>query len=256
MTEISNPAITPSVPAKKKPWDEPIRSVIYAVLLALFFRSILFEPFHIPSSSMKDTLLIGDYIFVSKYSYGYGRYSFPLGIVPFKGRFFDSTPQRGDVVVFRKPNQPSIDFIKRLVGLPGDRIQVKNGVLYINDEEIPRRAIEDYKDTEEGAVTTMRRFIETMPNKKSYHVLDMTQFGTVDNTDVYTVPERHYFMMGDNRDNSTDSRYLDEVGFVPEENLIGRAEIIFFSMKDDTHFWEVWNWPWAFRGERTFMRID
>ncbi|MFO1242024.1 MAG: signal peptidase I [Rickettsiales bacterium] len=241
---------------KKKSWDEPLKSIIYAVLLALVFRSLLFEPFHIPSSSMKDTLLIGDYIFVSKYSYGYGRYSFPLGLVPFKGRIFGSTPERGDVVVFRKPNQPSIDFIKRLIGLPGDTIQVKQGVLFVNGKEVPRRAISDYKNEEAGAVTSMRRYVETLPNGKSYHVLDMTQFGAVDNTGVYTVPDHHYFMMGDNRDNSTDSRYLDEVGFVPEENLVGRATIIFFSLKDDVHFWEFWKWPTAFRTHRLLRSID
>jgi signal peptidase I len=215
----------------KNLWESS-KTVIIAVLLAMVFRSLCYEPFHIPSGSMKGTLEIGDYIFVSKPSYGYSRYSFPFGIKFFEGRILsDARPQRGDVVVFRKPNQTSIDFIKRVVGLPGDRIQVRDGVLYINDEAVPRRRVEDYQEYDAYTRTHIRipRYEETLPNGVTYMTLDQVPNGMVDNTPVYNVPEGYYFMMGDNRDNSTDSRYIHEVGFVPEVNLVGKAVLIAFS---------------------------
>ncbi len=211
---------------------ETIKTIAAAVILAVFFRSFLYEPFHIPSSSMKGNLLIGDYIFVSKMAYGYSRYSFPFGLDLFDGRIlFDDRPKRGDVVVFRKPNQPNIDFIKRVIGLPGDMIQVKDGILFINGKEVPRKRVEDFTeyDPETRTMIAIPQYEETLPNGKKYLVLDEEKFGKVDNTPIYKVPAHHYFMMGDNRDNSTDSRYIYEVGFVPEENLVGRAEIIAFS---------------------------
>lgn len=214
---------------------ETAKTVVFAVLLALIFRSFLFEPFHIPSGSMKGNLLVGDYLFVSKPTYGYSRYSFPLGFPLFEGRKFVRTrPERGDVVVFRKPSDPGVDFIKRLIGLPGDTIQVKEGIVYLNGIPLPRQQVEDFTefDPETQTQVTIPQYLETLPNGRSYKVLDQTRFGLVDNTGVYTVPLRHYFMMGDNRDNSTDSRYLHEVGYVPEENLVGKAELIAFSMGD------------------------
>lgn len=223
-----------------------IKSLLIALVLAMLFRTFLYEPFHIPSGSMKPTLLVGDYIFVSKFSYGYSSNSLSTyfkGIsIPFphfRGRVWKDEPQRGDVVVFRLPSDEKTNYIKRLVGFPGDKIQVKEGLLYINGQEVPRHRIEDFIDPEKPApLNLIPQYIETMPNGVSYRVLDELKNGETDNTGVYTVPERHYFFMGDNRDNSQDSRVMDAVGFVPEENLVGRAEIKFFS--NDTPLWKIW----------------
>jgi signal peptidase I len=211
---------------------ETTRTVTVAILLAVLFRSFAFEPFHIPSGSMKSNLLIGDYLFVSKYSYGYSRFSFPFGFKLFDGRILsDTRPQRGDVVVFRKPSDLSVDYIKRVVGLPGDTIQVRHSVLYINGQEIPRERLGDYMEFDEQANNWRRfsRYKETLPDGRSYTVLDDVPDGAADNTREFEVPAGHYFMMGDNRDHSADSRYLGEVGYVPEENLVGKAQLILFS---------------------------
>ncbi len=215
----------------KSEFAETIRTVIMAVLLAFVFRSFAYELFHIPSGSMKANLLIGDYLFVSKYSYGYSRYSFPGGLSIFEGRMGGAAPKRGDVIVFRKPSDPGVDYIKRLIGLPGDRIQMKHGVLYINETAIPKKRIEDFKEYDEASRTylSIPRYEETLPEGKVIEVLDQEDEGFLDNTPVYEVPEGHYFMMGDNRDNSADSRVLDAVGYVPAENLVGRADLILFS---------------------------
>lgn len=236
---------------------ELIRTFIIAVLLATIFRSFAYEPFNIPSGSMKSTLLVGDYLFVSKASYGYGRYSFPFGFPPFTGRILsDDRPERGDVVVFRLPRSPSIDYIKRVVGLPGDKIQVQGGVLYINGSAVSKERIDDFVDEEDAThLARIPRFKETLPNGVSYTVLDQNIYGEVDNTAVYTVPEKHYFMMGDNRDNSIDSRYLSQVGYVPEENLVGKAKMIFFSTDGSARFWEVWKWIPSLRPSRFFKAI-
>ena len=209
---------------------ETTRTVVVAILLALIFRSFAFEPFHIPSGSMKGNLLIGDYLFVSKYSYGYSRYSFPFGLAFFDGRIGGEKPKRGDVVVFRKPTDVSIDYIKRLIGMPGDTIQMKMGVLYINDKAIPKERVDDFKEYDEDSKTfrNIPQYEETLPEGKKILVLDDEPNGIEDNTDVYTVPPDHYFMMGDNRDHSADSRY-DTVGYVPAQNLVGKAQMILFS---------------------------
>ena len=205
---------------------------------------------------MIPTLLIGDYLFVSKYSYGYSKHSIPFSPNLFEGRILGSPPKRGDVVVFKLPRDNSTDYIKRVIGLPGDRIQMMDGVLHINGVAVKRERIDDFIETEEGSGTTrVKRWRETLPNGVSYTTLDLIDNGFYDNTPVYMVPDGHYFMMGDNRDNSTDSRVLSQVGYVPGENIIGKAQIIFFSIRDDTHAWEVWRWPWSVRLDRLFTLV-
>lgn len=233
---------------------ETIKTVAVAVALAVIFRSFLYEPFHIPSGSMKQTLLVGDFIFVSKHSYGYSRYSFPLGLPLFEGRKLAANePERGDIIVFRLPSNPRIDYIKRLVGLPGDRVQMKNGVLYLNGKAVPKERAGDFMEVRDGEVQRVRhipRYRETLPNGVDYYVLDDFANGEVDNTAEYTVPEGHYFFMGDNRDHSIDSRYPEGVGFVPAENIVGRADVIALSVRENESLLAVWKWGTSLRGDR------
>jgi signal peptidase I len=232
---------------------ETVKVIIQALLIALVFRTFLYHPFNIPSGSMVPTLLVGDYLFVSKFSYGYSQYSFPVTLPFIEGRIWRAEPERGDVAVFRLPRDTDTDYIKRVIGLPGDRIQMRQGVLHINGEAVPRERVEDYVgENAFGQRVAIRQFRETLPNGVSYMTLDLTDNSEMDNTEVYEVPPGHYFMMGDNRDNSTDSRFLQLVGFVPEENLVGRAEVIFFSVDEGTAAWAVWQWPWTLRFERFF----
>jgi signal peptidase I len=243
---------------KKFSWDETIRTIVTALLLALLFRSFAFEPFHIPSGSMKDTLLVGDYLFVSKYTYGYSRFSFPLSLPIFKGRILDShKPQRGDVVVFRVPSDTRIDFIKRIIGLPGDQVQVKGGIVYINGAPLPRTPTGEFADAENPSnVKSIKRFAETLPEGKVIGILKQYEHGAADDTQLFNIPPGHYFMMGDNRDNSHDSRYLNDVGYVPEENLVGRAEIIFFSADSTADLKNPLTWIPAMRFDRFFKLIE
>jgi signal peptidase I len=238
-------------------WGELIKTVVYAGLIAIVIRTFLFQPFNIPSASMEGTLKVGDYLFVEKFAYGYSRYTFPFGAGPFgdlmHGRFPDLKPHRGDVIVFKFPGDNSTDFIKRLIGLPGDRIQMKNGVLWLNGQPVRKERVADYVETVDGEEQRVPQYRETLPGGKTYLTLDRESDGPEDSTDVYTVPAGHYFMMGDNRDNSADSR--TEVGYVPAENLEGKALFRFFSTNGDAHIWEVWKWPFAIRYSRILTPI-
>ncbi|MDU8943916.1 signal peptidase I [Ovoidimarina sediminis] len=248
---------------------ETVKTIVYALLIAGVFRTVLFQPFWIPSGSMKDTLLIGDFLFVNKMAYGYSQHSCPFSMCPFDGRIFGSEPERGDVVVFRHPVNGS-DFIKRVVGLPGDRIQMRDSVLYINDEPAPQTPDGIFQETFErqgpiaslplcqnagvgfGGTCQKEKFVETLPGGTSHSVLNVRP-SRLDDTPVYTVPEGHFFFLGDNRDNSTDSRVMppNGVGYVPFENLIGRADRVMFSAAGRSLFF-VWTW----RPDRFFKKID
>jgi signal peptidase I len=248
---------------------ETIKTLVYAVAIAIVIRTFLYEPFNIPSGSMVPTLLVGDYLFVSKFSYGYSRYSLPFGLPLISGRVFFHPPQLGDVIVFKYPRDPSTDYIKRLMGLPGDKIQVIEGTVYINGVPVKRTRTESYVDPETGALR--QQYIETLPNGVQHPILlaprDYTpppprcdnpnEVSTdMENTCPFIVPPDHYFMMGDNRDNSADSRDPGSgVGFVPAENLVGHAEFIFFSTNGYARWWEVWNWPFTIRYGRLFTAI-
>jgi signal peptidase I len=234
---------------------ETARVIFHALIIALVIRTVLFQPFNIPSGSMKATLLVGDYLFVSKYSYGYSHFSLPFSPPLFSGRILASPPERGDVVVFRLPKDTSTDYIKRVIGLPGDKIQMIDGVLHINGQAVKRERADDFIETEEVArATPVKRWRETLPNGVSYYSLDLVDNGFADNTQVYTVPAGEYFMMGDNRDNSTDSRF-SQVGTVPFENIVGRAQIIFFSVYEGERAWEFWRWPVSVRWGRLFTIV-
>lgn len=250
---------------------ETVKVILQALLIAFVVRTFFYQPFNIPSASMYPTLKIGDYLFVSKLSYGYGKYSFnfSLGLfgkelvsccpIDFPGRVvLADTPERGDVAVFKLPTDTNIDYIKRVIGLPGDRIRVTGGVVFINDVAVKKEQIGTYDNQNREAASGMDAipmFRETLPNGVQYNVLDMGDQGWSDNTEEFQVPEGHYFMMGDNRDNSQDSRYQHVVGYVPIENYVGRADIIFFSISPDASLIEVWRWPFAIRWSRFFNLI-
>jgi signal peptidase I len=243
-------------------WKQRIGAAIpvalHAIIIAVVIRTFLFQPFNIPSGSMMATLLIGDYLFVSKYTYGYSHYSFPFSPPLFSGRdtILGKGPQRGDVVVFRLPRDDSIEYIKRVIGLPGDKIQMIDGLLHINGVAIKRERAEDFVGTEDTpGIKRIKRWKETLPEGKSYYTLDLVDNSFYDNTPVYTIPPDHYFMLGDNRDNSADSRMMNQVGYVPLENFVGRVEIIFFSLGDGEAPWKIWRWPHTMRWKRFLTPI-
>ena len=241
---------------KKGGIGETVLTIVYAGLIAIGVRTFAYEPFNIPSGSMLPTLLIGDYLFVSKFSYGYSRYSLPFGLPLIKGRFPAGGPVRGDVAVFKLPTDNATDYIKRIIGLPGDKIQVVRGILIINGEPVQRRRIGEYVHRDEyGNATTYVHYIETLPGGREHQIIERSDDGQLDNTPVYEVPAGHYFAMGDNRDNSLDSRVLNMVGFVPGENIVGRAEVLFFSTNGRAQLWEFWKWPYAIRFGRLFTKV-
>ncbi len=251
---------------------ETIKTVFWALLIAGVFRTLFFQPFFIPSGSMKDTLLVGDFVFVNKMAYGYSRYSCPFAMCPLPGRILASTPERGDIVVFRHPTQ-NTDYVKRLIGLPGDQIQVKAGILYINGEAAPQVPAGTFEEVfapqgsfnsvpkcangavGQGAICEKPRATETLPGGVAHDVLNVEDYsGFPDNTGVYTVPEGYYFFMGDNRDNSTDSRFAQSqggVGFVPADHLLGRVDRIMFSAAGK-HLLYFWTW----RSDRFFKKVE
>ena len=247
--------VSEKVEKKQNALWENIKVIVQALVLAMIIRTVLFQPFTIPSGSMMPTLLVGDYIFVNKFAYGYSKYSLPFSPDLFSGRIFGSEPKRGDVVVFRFPPNPEVDYIKRVVGLPGDRIQMIDGVLNINGQPVPKQPDgsfnSDYRLDPGQAVPVFR---ETLDTGITYDTLDQSPNSRGDNTREFTVPAGHYFMMGDNRDNSADSRF--DVGFVPAENLVGRASVIFFSLGNDTTFREIWRWPANMRWDRLFKVVE
>lgn len=230
---------------------ETFSVIVQALLLAFVIRTLLFQPFSIPSGSMRPTLLEGDYLFVTKWSYGYSRYSLPFSPNLFSGRIWGGEPERGDVLVFKFPPNPSVDYIKRVVGLPGDRVQMRGGQVFINDVAVPREKVGQIDNPD---ITEVSRpvdvYRETLPNGVSYDTLDLTPNGIGDDTREFKVPDGHYFMLGDNRDNSADSRF--SVGFVPYDHLVGRANIIFFSIAGGASPLEIWKWPSEVRFGRLF----
>ena len=252
---------------------DTIAFLVKLFLFALILRAFIIAPFTIPSGSMLPRMMIGDYLFVAKWPYGYSRYSFPFGLAAFDGRILAGTPQRGDVAVFRYPDGGDVDYVKRVIGLPGDRVQMRAGTLFLNGQPVPKVRIADflvpitpnspcrYADAALARTVTAPdgsracaypRYRETLPGGKSYAVLDQMD-GLADTTGVFTVPAGHYFMMGDNRDDSEDSRFPVEaggVGYLPADHLIGKAWVTFFSTDGSVDWLKPWTWASAARWDR------
>lgn len=239
--------------------SELAKTVIIALLLALTIRTLLYEPFNIPSGSMLPTLKVGDYLFVSKPTYGYSKHSFPFGLAGFEGRIMtgeNSAPKRGDVVVFKLPTNPSVDYIKRVIGMPGERIQVIRGRVFINGQRVEREPVGLAQEENTSSKTeSLMEYIETLPGGIMHRIYEKSDNEVLDNTAEYRVPAGHYFVMGDNRDNSQDSRVQNLVGFVPYENMVGRADILFFSIDQKAKLFLPWTWFSSVRYSRIFDKI-
>ena len=231
-----------------------LKSIFLAIFIAILIRSFIFEPFNIPSGSMKPNLLVGDFIFVSKWSYGYSKHSLPFSIPLIPKKIFSKFPSRGDIVVFKTPFDNRTDYIKRVIGLPGDKIKVVNGNIIINGRTILRKKIEDFIDTDKNGKKFRLRQYKELFYYLEFNTIDLTDKGLVDNTIEYVVPNDHFFVMGDNRDNSQDSRFLNKVGYIPMDNLIGKAQYIFFSL-ENSRFFELWKWPKSIRYKRLIEKI-
>lgn len=235
---------------------EFLRTLVFAGIIAFGIRTFAFEPFNIPSGSMMPGLQIGDFLFVSKYTYGYSSKSATFGVLPIEGRIGGSPPERGDVIVFKPAPNPSMDFIKRLVGLPGDVVEVKSGVIIVNGQPLARERLGPvmFEDRAGQPMIKATEYRETAAPGVSYVIYQEYDNGPLDNFGPTTVPPDHYFFMGDNRNHSSDSR-TNVVGFVPKENIVGKAQFVWFSLDKTAHFWEFWKWPYAIRWERMFRSI-
>ena len=240
---------------KDESFMDTVKTVIYAVVIAILIRTFLFEPFKIPSGSMYPTLYVGDYLFVSKYTYGYSKHSMPFSLPLFEGRIWEDMPQRGDVVVFKFPQDNKTDFIKRIIGLPGDKVKMSKGRLYINGKPVEREETEDFviRDAQ-GNAERYRQYTEILPEGFEHKIIEVSDSENVDDTPEITVPQGSFFVMGDNRDRSDDSRV--NVGFVPFENLVGKARFLFFSHNDEGAWYKPWSWPKKIRWERLFNKIN
>jgi signal peptidase I len=251
-----------SSPLRQRPigWAHQLKSILLALGFVLIVRTVVAEPYKVPSPSMVPTLLAGDELIASKYAYGYSKYSSPIGLMPdFAGRLLGKAPERGDVIVFRLPRDPSTNYVKRLIGLPGDRIQMQGGRLYLNGIIVPRRVVGAFAGDVGGRTAQPTLYIETLPGGREHEIVEISDSELYDNTPLFVVPSGHYFMMGDNRDNSLDSRIAmadGGVDFVPEENLVARADLILLSHDPAVAWFDVAQWPQALRLTRFLGRIN
>ena len=238
---------------KKNSFLSNLKSISFAIFIALIIRSFIAEPFNIPSGSMKPNLLVGDFIFVSKWSYGYSKHSLPFSLPLIPNKILSKIPDRGDVVVFKTPENNRTDYIKRVIGLPGDKIKIINGNINLNGKNIARKKMKDFFDNDKNASLKRIRKYKEFHDSISFDIIDIMDNGIADNTQLFEVPDGYFFVMGDNRDNSQDSRFKT-VGFIPFDNLVGKARFIFFSL-ENSRFLEFWKWPKAIRGSRIFKKI-
>ncbi|PPR46495.1 MAG: Signal peptidase I [Alphaproteobacteria bacterium MarineAlpha5_Bin9] len=237
-----------------KSFYKNFKSISLAIIIAIIIRSFLFEPFNIPSGSMKPNLLVGDFIFVTKWNYGYSKHSLPFSLPLIPKKIFTNYPDKGEIVIFKTPSDNRTDYIKRVIGLPGDKIQIIEGTIYLNNEPILRTKINDFIDIDNLGIKKRIRQYEEKIDNHIFKSIDLTDSGLVDNTSIFTVPDKHIFVMGDNRDNSQDSRFIRNVGYIPIENLTGKAQIIFFSL-ENSRFFQFWKWPSSIRFNRIFKKI-